>query len=69
MTVCEGQKTLAYYSRMRVGGEQLWQIFDRRETAIYTPEEKEAWGLGTRVENLTLVADRKRLLAFVERNP
>ena len=69
VTVCEGQKSLAYYRRMSVGGKKLWNIYDRRETTMYTPDEKEAWGLGPVVENLSLVADRKRLLAFVTGEP
>lgn len=69
VTVCEGQKSLAYYMRMTIGGEKLWQIYDRRETSIYTPDEKKAWDLGPLVENVSLVADRKRLLAFITRTP
>jgi hypothetical protein len=53
---------------MSVGGEQLWEIYDRRETAIYTSEEKERCGLGPLVENVSLLADRERLLAFVRNN-
>jgi GNAT superfamily N-acetyltransferase len=67
VTVCERQKSLDYYRRMSVGGAPLWSIYDRRETNIYTPEEKEAWDLGPVVENLSLVAERKRLLTFVTR--
>jgi GNAT superfamily N-acetyltransferase len=69
VTVCEGQKSLAYYRRMSVAGIPLWRIYDRRETFIYTPEEKQAWGLGPVVENVSLVADRERLLAFAKRDP
>ena len=68
VTVCDGQKSLAYYRSMSVGGEELWKIYDRRETAIYTSEEKEQWGLGLLVENVSLLADRERLLAFVRKN-
>jgi GNAT superfamily N-acetyltransferase len=65
VTVCQGQKSLSYYRSMSVGGKKLWKIYDKRETTIYTPDEKQAWGLGPRVENVSLVADRDRLLAFV----
>jgi len=34
---------------------------------MYTLEEKEAWSLGSLVENVSLVADRDRLLAYVRR--
>jgi GNAT superfamily N-acetyltransferase len=68
VTVCKGQKTLDYYRNMSLGGRRLWKIYDRRETAIYTPHEKEAWGLGTLVENISLTADRDTLLAFVRRD-
>jgi len=68
VTVCEGQVPLAYYERMSVQGEPLWRIYDRRETAIYTEDEKNAWGLGAVVENVSLVADKNRLLAFVRRS-
>jgi GNAT superfamily N-acetyltransferase len=65
VTVCDGQVPLAYYERMSVEGEPLWSIYDRRVSTIYTEDEKEAWGLGDLVENVSLVADRDRLLAFV----
>lgn len=67
VTVCDGQVPLAYYERMSVCGEPLWSVYDRRETNIYTEEEKREWGLGPVVENLSLVAARNRLLAFVRR--
>jgi len=65
VTVCEGQTPLAHYARMTVRGAKLWRIYDRRETAMYTADEKRAWALGPVVENVTLVAEKKRLLAFV----
>jgi hypothetical protein len=46
----------------------LWEIYDRRETAIYTSEEKERCGLGPLVENVSLLADRERMLAFVRKD-
>lgn len=67
VTVCDGQKPLAYYKRMSVGGRKLWKVYDRRETAIYTPDEKDAWGLGPLVENVSLVADKERLLSSIRR--
>lgn len=33
---------------------------------MYNAYEKQLWGLGPVVENVSLVADRKRLLAFVK---
>jgi hypothetical protein len=50
---------------MAVAGERLWSLYDRRATSMYRAQEKEAWGLGPVVEHVSLVADRKRLLAFV----
>ena len=69
VTVCDGQVPLAYYERMSVQSKPLWRIYDRRESAIYSADEKEAWGLGTVVENVSLVADKTRLLAFVRPGP
>jgi len=65
VTVCEGFKTLDYYDNMKYRGKKIWKVFDRRETAMYTNLEKQQLGLGRVVENVCLVADRKRLLAFV----
>lgn len=65
VTVCEGQKSLKYYKRMTFQGRKVWKVFDKKETLMYTAAEKKAWGLGQAVENVTLVADKKRLLAFV----
>lgn len=65
VTVCDGQVPLSYYERMSVKGEPLWRVCDRRETAMYTDLEKQVWGLGNRVENVSLVADRELLLRFV----
>jgi GNAT superfamily N-acetyltransferase len=67
VTVCDGQVPLTYYERMSVRGKRLWSVYDRRESAIYCAEEKIAWGLGPVVENVGLVADKSRLLAFVRR--
>jgi len=67
VTVCEGQKPLDYYQGMSVDGQKLWKIYERRETTMYSNEEKRVWNLGPRVENVTLVADKERLLAFVKR--
>jgi GNAT superfamily N-acetyltransferase len=68
VTVCEGQVSLEYYERMRVRGKRLWSIYDRRETTLYTDQEKRDWELGHLVENLSLVAETDRLLEFVERS-
>ncbi len=65
VTVCSGQKSLDYYERMTYRGEQVWQVYDKRETRMYTDAEKRQWGLGPVVENVSLVAKRQRLLAFV----
>jgi GNAT superfamily N-acetyltransferase len=68
VTICEGRKPLSYYKRMSYRGRRVWKVYDKKETTIYTDEEKRQWGLGPVVENATLVADRKRLLAFVRLN-
>lgn len=68
VTVCEGQKTLSYYQRMAYRGKKIWKVYDKKETTLYTDAEKQEWGLGRVVENATLVADKKRLLAFVRLN-
>ena len=65
VTVCEGFKTLDYYDNMRHRGKKIWKLFDRKETQMYTMLEKQRLGLGQVVENVSLVADRKRLLAYV----
>ncbi len=67
VTVCDGQVPLSYYESMSVGDEPLWRVCDRRETTMYTDEEKRVWELGARVENVSLVATKSRLLAFVRR--
>jgi GNAT superfamily N-acetyltransferase len=67
VTVCEGQVPLSYYERMSVQGKRLWKIYDRRESEIYTADEKRSWELGSVVENVGLVADKSRLLEFVHR--
>ncbi len=65
VTVCEGYKTLKYYKRMTYKEKRVWEVYDKRETRMYTSTEKQAWGLGPKVENVSLVANKKRLLAFV----
>ena len=65
VTLCDGYKTLAYYRNMSYRGKKLWTVYDKRETAMYMATEKKAWGLGPTVENASLVANRKRLLAFL----
>jgi GNAT superfamily N-acetyltransferase len=69
VTVCEGQKPLQYYQRMSHQGKEVWKVYDKRETNMYTAAEKQEWDLGEVVENVTLVADKKRLLDFVRQNP
>jgi len=65
VTVCEGHKSMDYYTAMRYQGKKVWRIYDRKETAMYSAYEKKIWGLGPVVENASLLADRKRLLEFV----
>ena len=65
VTVCEGFKDMEYYNGMKYRGKSVWKVFDIRETAMYTDLEKQQFGLGKTVENVSLVADRKKLLAFV----
>jgi len=65
VTVCEGHKDLDYYDSMKYRGKNVWKVFDRKETAMYTNTEKQQLGLGRVVENVSLVADRKKLLAFI----
>lgn len=65
VTVCAGHKSLEYYTGLTCEGKKLWKVYDKRETAMYSTSEKKAWGLGPVVENVSLVADRKRLLAYV----
>ncbi|MCB1852913.1 MAG: hypothetical protein KDI83_19435 [Gammaproteobacteria bacterium] len=67
VTVCAGHKTLAYYQSLAYRGKHVWKVHDAKETAMYNAYEKQLWGLGPVVENVSLVADRKRLLAFVKR--
>lgn len=68
VTVCEGCKSLDYYKQMVYRGKKVWKVYDRRSTAMYTAAERERWGLGPTVENVSLVASRKRLLAFVRQD-
>lgn len=65
VTICEGQKSMDYYTGMRFQGKRVWRVYDRKETAMYSEQEKKAWGLGPVVENVSLVAHREHLLAFV----
>jgi GNAT superfamily N-acetyltransferase len=67
VTVCSGHKSLDYYTGLTWEGKRVWKVYDKRETAMYSASEKRAWGLGPVVENVSLVADRKRLLAYVKR--
>lgn len=67
VTVCEGQKSLDYYKRMSSTDKKVWKVYDRKETDMYTAAEKQAWGLGPVVENVSLLADKKTLLAYVRR--
>ena len=67
VTVCAGHKSLEYYTGLTCEGKKLWKVYDKRETAMYSASEKRAWGLGPVVENVSLVADRKRLLAYVSK--
>ncbi len=66
VTVCEGHKTLDYYTSLSYKGKTLWKVHDKKETAMYSAMEKKKWGLGPKVENVSLVADKKQLLAFVK---
>ena len=65
VTVCAGQKSLDYYRRMTLGGKKVWKVYDTRETQMYTAAEKKEWDLGPVVENVSLVAKKRRLLDFV----
>lgn len=67
VTVCEGGHTLDYYTDMTYRGKRIWKVFDKKKTFMYTDTEKQNWGLGAVVENVTLVATRENLLAFVRR--
>ena len=63
MSIDYGQ--VDYYDNMKYRGKKVWKVFDKRETAMYTEMEKQQLGLGRAVENVSLVANRKKLLAFV----
>lgn len=65
VTVCAGQKSLDYYRRMTYRGKQVWSVYEKRETHMYTEAEKRAWDLGPVVENVSLVATKNHLLGFV----
>ncbi|MCP5410030.1 MAG: GNAT family N-acetyltransferase [Chromatiaceae bacterium] len=65
VTVCAGHKSLEYYTGLTWEGKQVWKVYDKRETAMYSALEKKTWGLGPIVENVSLVADKKRLLAYL----
>ena len=65
VTVCSGQKSLDYYRRMTYEGQRVWKVYEKRETQMYTEAEKREWNLGPVVENVSLVAAKDRLLAFV----
>ena len=67
VTVCDGHKSLNYYLDLSYEGKRVWKVYDKRETTMYTAAEKKTWGLGPVVENVSLVADRKRLLGFLNR--
>lgn len=69
VTVCAGQTTLDYYRRMTCEGKRIWKVYDKRETRMYTDGEKREWDLGPVVENVSLIAKKKRLLAFVRHQP
>ena len=66
VTVCDGHKSLEYYTGQTYQGKRVWRVYDKKETAMYSASEKKAWGLGPVVENVSLLADRKRLLAYVK---
>ena len=66
VTVCDGHKSLDYYTGQTWEGKRVWKVYDKKETAMYSVSEKQAWGLGPVVENVSLVADKKRLLAYVK---
>ena len=65
VTVCSGQKSLDYYRRMTYRGKRVWKVYEKRETHMYTEAEKREWDLGPVVENVSLVATKDCLLAFV----
>ncbi len=67
VTVCDGQKPLSYYKQMSYEGKKVWKVFNKKETAMYTAAEKREWSLGEVVENVSLVADKNILLAYVRR--
>lgn len=66
VTVCDGHKSLDYYTGLTWKGKKVWKVYDKKETTMYSASEKRAWGLGDVVENVSLVADKKRLLAYVK---
>jgi GNAT superfamily N-acetyltransferase len=69
VTVCKAQKTLDYYLGMTYKGKRIWTVYDKRETRMYTDAEKKEWHLGPVVENVSLIAKKDRLLAFVRHQP
>lgn len=68
VTVCDGSetvgKTLPYYLAMRHKGTRVWELYDIKETTMYTAAEKQEWRLGSHVYNATLFSETELLHAF-----
>ncbi|MEA3275355.1 MAG: hypothetical protein U9Q81_08740, partial [Pseudomonadota bacterium] len=64
ITACEASKPLEFYTSIKYKGDQIWKVYDRKETGMYTKKEKKKWDLGPVVENITLIADRRKLLLY-----
>lgn len=70
VTVCEGTKTvgknLPYYLKMKHKGTAVWELYDIKETHMYTEAEKKEWRLGTNVYNATLYTETELLHEFTK---
>jgi len=72
VTICEGSesetlgKDLAYYLAMNHKGATVWELYDIKETRMYTEAEKKEWGLGAHVYNASLYTETELLLAFTK---
>jgi hypothetical protein len=70
VTVCEDSEAvdrdLRYYLGMKHKGATVWELYDIKETHMYTEAEKEKWRLGPHVYNVTLYTETELLHAFTK---
>jgi hypothetical protein len=70
VTVCDGSETLGkalpYYLKMNHKGAKVWELYDIKETHMYTEAEKQEWRLGAHVYNASLYSETELLLAFTK---